>query len=439
MHWFKANAPIRLKLLIAFGLFIGLLTAAMLANVLLPPRVSMELDVGLVLLGVVCAWWLREAIAVPYVTTVLRMEALADGDLESPIAYTDFTDCVGRLTRAMAAFKGAAEKQIALNTLAQEHAAVVRGMSAYFQRLADGDLRAKIVEHYPAEFSDLKEGYNSAIDRLRDLIHALTESTKSIEAGSREITEASSALARRTEQAAGELSSTAAAVKQITGGVRETASAADQSRAASEAARSAVIEGRNRTTAATVAMDAVTESSRAIDGVIEGLEKIAFQTRVLAMNAAVEAGRAGEAGRGFAVVADLVSSLALRAEAESASAKEQLTRARDEIDTAVAAVGLIDEAFQVIEASTEDTAHRAEQIASASREQAEATNAVSGALSSIENGIQQNAAMVEETSAATTNLLREVEVLSGQTDAFRLEPQGGRRRSNHAVRVLQAA
>ncbi|WP_313535632.1 methyl-accepting chemotaxis protein [Sphingomonas sp.] len=435
MQWFKANAPIRLKLLIAFGVFVGLLLAATLADALFAPRVSFGIEVGLLVFGVVSAWWLREAIAVPYVTTVVRMEALAAGDLKSPIAYTEFTDCVGRLTRAMASFKQAAEEQIAQNVLAKEHAAVVRGMGVYFQRLADGDLSAKIAEQYPEEFSDLKDGYNGAIDRLRDLIDALMDSTQSIETGSREIAQASGNLARRTEQASAELSNTAVAVKQITGSVRETATAADQSLAASHSARSAVTEGRNRTTAATVAMEAVTESSAAIDGVIEGLEKIAFQTRVLAMNAAVEAGRAGEAGRGFAVVADLVSALALRAETESASAKEQLTRARDEIGTAVAAVGLIDEAFQTIETSTEDSARRADEIARASREQADATKAVSGALGSIEAGIQQNAAMVEETSAATTHLLREVEVLSGQTGAFKLERGSAKRRAA----TLQAA
>ena len=435
MEWFKANAPIRLKLLIAFGMFVGLLLAATLADALFTPSVSLDIEILLLVCGVISAWWLREAIAIPYVTTVVRMEALAAGDLKSPIAYTDFTDCVGRLTRAMASFKLAAEEQIEQNLLAKEHAAVVRGMAVYFQRLADGDLSAKITEHYPQEFSDLKDGYNGAIDRLRDLIDALMDSTQSIETGSREIAQASGNLARRTEQASAELSHTAVAVKQITGSVRETAVAADQSLAASHSARSAVIEGRNRTTAATVAMDAVTESSAAIDGVIEGLEKIAFQTRVLAMNAAVEAGRAGEAGRGFAVVADLVSALALRAETESASAKEQLTRARDEIGTAVAAVGLIDEAFQTIEISTEDSARRADEIARASREQADATKAVSSALNSIETGIQQNAAMVEETSAATTHLLREVEVLSGQTGAFKLERGAAKRQAA----MLQAA
>ncbi|MGN7998772.1 methyl-accepting chemotaxis protein [Sphingomonas sp. 22176] len=429
MRWFKANAPIRLKLLIAFGLFVGFMLVVTAVDAILPWALSLEIDAALTLAAIVSAWWLREAIAIPYVTTVVRMEALAAGDLQSPIGYTEFTDCVGRLTRAMASFKQAAEEQIAQNLLAKEHAAVVRGMGVYFQRLSDGDLSAKIGEHYPEEFSNLKDGYNGAIDRLRDLIDALMDSTQSIETGSREIAQASGNLARRTEQASAELSHTAVAVKQITGSVRETAAAADQSLAASHSARSAVTEGRNRTTAATVAMEAVTESSAAIDGVIEGLEKIAFQTRVLAMNAAVEAGRAGEAGRGFAVVADLVSALALRAETESASAKDQLTRARDEIGTAVAAVGLIDEAFRTIETSTEDSARRADEIARASREQADATKAVSGALGSIEAGIQQNAAMVEETSAATTHLLREVEVLSGQTGAFKLERGAAKRRA----------
>ncbi len=86
MHWFKANAPIRMKLFIAFGLFVGLLAIATLAQALLPGAVSLEIDGGLTLLAVVSAWWMREAIAVPYVTTVVRMEGLAAGNLDSPIA-----------------------------------------------------------------------------------------------------------------------------------------------------------------------------------------------------------------------------------------------------------------------------------------------------------------------------------------------------------------
>ncbi|WP_439540715.1 methyl-accepting chemotaxis protein [Sphingomonas sp.] len=420
MSWFQAKAPIRTKLLIAFGLFVGMIAGVISADALLPSAVARGADVAVVILAVICAAWFREVIAGPYVATVVRMEALAAGDLESPIAYTDFTDCVGRLTRAMDSFKRAAEEQIRMNVLAQEHASVVRGMGRYFHRLADGDLSAKILEEYPVEFNELKLGYNGAVDRLRDLIHALTQSTHSIEMGSREIAQSSSDLARRTERASNDLGSTAAAVKEITKSVDETAAAADDSRASSDSARQAVAEGRNRTTTATAAMVAVTESSRAIDDVIEGLEKIAFQTRVLAMNAAVEAGRAGDAGRGFAVVADLVSALALRAEAESANAKEQLTRARDEIETAVEAVGSIDVAFRVIEGSTEETARRTNAIAQASRNQADAAIAVTTALASIETSIQQNAAMVEESSAAAAHLLEEMGVLRAQTETFKI-------------------
>jgi methyl-accepting chemotaxis protein len=92
-------------------------------------------------------------------------------------------------------------------------------------------------------------------------------------------------------------------------------------------------------------MTRVAESAKGIDSVIEGLDKIAFQTRVLAMNAAVEAGRAGEAGRGFAVVADLVSALAMRAEEEAGRARDQLTATQTDITAAVQMVEKVDSAL----------------------------------------------------------------------------------------------
>jgi methyl-accepting chemotaxis protein len=155
--------------------------------------------------------------------------------------------------------------------------------------------------------------------------------------------------------------------------------------------------------------------------VIEGLDKIAFQTRVLAMNAAVEAGRAGDAGRGFAVVADLVSALAMRAEEESKRARDQLSATRIDIGAAVDAVQEVDDAFGVILSSGEQAAQLAEQIATDNAAQASAITEVSTAVHAMDQSTQQNAAMVEQTSAAARNLTNEVVQLAAQADRFRVD------------------
>jgi methyl-accepting chemotaxis protein len=165
-------------------------------------------------------------------------------------------------------------------------------------------------------------------------------------------------------------------------------------------------------------MGRVSQSAKGIDSVIEGVDKIAFQTRVLAMNAAVEAGRAGDAGRGFAVVADLVSALALRAEEEAKRARNQLTVTQSEIVVAVGAVQSVDRAFADI---TDDVGAVHALLASISRDnqaQSGAISEIAAAVNTMDRTTQQNAAMVEETSAAARNLTTEVDALASQTATF---------------------
>jgi methyl-accepting chemotaxis protein len=153
--------------------------------------------------------------------------------------------------------------------------------------------------------------------------------------------------------------------------------------------------------------------------VIEGLDKIAFQTRVLAMNAAVEAGRAGDAGRGFAVVADLVSALAIRAEEEAKRARDQLSFTQTEIMIAVEAVEKVDGAFADISVDVGEVTSLVTGMAADNVAQSYAVSEITAAVGSMDAATQQNAAMVEQTSAAAQNLMSEVSALVVETAHFR--------------------
>ena len=166
------------------------------------------------------------------------------------------------------------------------------------------------------------------------------------------------------------------------------------------------------------AMSRVSESAKGIDDVIEGLDKIAFQTRVLAMNAAVEAGRAGDAGRGFAVVADLVSALAMRAEEEAKRARDQLSVTQADIGTAVQAVQKVDGALADISTGVGEVHQLLGRIATDNQAQSTAVTQISAAIGTMDQSTQQNAAMVEETSAAARNLTSEVAALSDRAARF---------------------
>jgi methyl-accepting chemotaxis protein len=406
--------------MIAFGAMCALTAIAPIATLIGGANAAITLGGIATLIAAGMGAWFRIAIAGPYVATVVRMEALATGDLTSPIEFTDYRDCVGRMTKAMFAFRDSAQAQITLNQEAEKHAGIVRGMTANLRQLASGDLTADIVEEYPAAYAELRNNFNAALASLRDLIGTVSESSNAIRAGSGEIAHASESLARRTEANAASLEQTSAAISQMDQRLKTAAAAASRTVERADGALSTVREGRGVADEAMQAMGRVNDSAKGIDSVIEGLDKIAFQTRVLAMNAAVEAGRAGEAGRGFAVVADLVSALAMRAEEEAGRARDQLTATQADIVAAVAMVQRVDGALMGISDSVGEVHNLLGRLADDNRVQSTTISEISMAIGTMDASTQQNAAMVEETSAATRNLRVEIEGLSEQAGRFRV-------------------
>uniref|UniRef100_UPI0032AEC351 methyl-accepting chemotaxis protein n=1 Tax=Sphingomonas sp. AR_OL41 TaxID=3042729 RepID=UPI0032AEC351 len=368
----------------------------------------------------------REAIAIPYVATVVRMEGLAAGDLHSPIAYTDFRDCVGRLTKAMFTFRDAA---VAQAEQAEVPARIVAILSTNLSQLADGDLTKEVVADFPPEYAELKTSFNAALSSLRALISGVSDSAEGIRTGSNEIAQASEDLARRTEGNAASLEQTSAALVQVDGRLKATSQSSSQTVARADQAIATVNGGRATAEEAVQAMGRVSDSAKGIDSVIEGLDKIAFQTRVLAMNAAVEAGRAGDAGRGFAVVADLVSALAMRAEEEAKRARDQLTLTQTDIVTAVQAVQKVDGALANISNDVDEVHKLLGTMADDASAQSSAITEISAAIGAMDQSTQQNAAMVEETSAAARNLTAEVTALAEQAAMFKVEETTPARRA----------
>jgi len=420
IDWYVKSAPVRLKLLFAFGVMTGLTAVATLAS-LLPVTLAFSIGAAATVAAALFGMAFRRMIADPYVATVVRMEALAAGDLTSPIQFTDYVDCVGRLTKAMQMFRDAAGAQIAINRQADINADVVRTMSGNMNELAVGNLSADITADYPEEYTDLKNAFNTALVNLRELIGGVTQSADGIRTGSAEIAQASEDLARRTESNAASLEETSAALMQIDGRLRATAISSTQTVARADQAIATVGGGRATAEEAVQAMGRVSDSAKGIDSVIEGLDKIAFQTRVLAMNAAVEAGRAGDAGRGFAVVADLVSALAMRAEEEAKRARDQLTVTQTEIGTAVQAVQKVDGALANISGDVDEVHRLLGTMANDATAQSSAITQITAAIGAMDQSTQQNAAMVEETSAAARNLTTEVTALAEQTAMFKVD------------------
>ncbi|MBB3032509.1 methyl-accepting chemotaxis protein [Alteriqipengyuania lutimaris] len=415
MHWFRAVAPIRLKLLVAFGSLTALCASVGIVGLIMGDVITMIAGAVAVVISAILGTLYRSNIADPYVATVVRMEGLAAGDLDSPIEFVDYQDCVGRITRAMFTFRDAAVDQ---KRQADEQAEVVRVLAAHLAKLSEGDLTAEVNAEFPPAYAELKTNFNEAVVRLREMISAVADSAEAIGTGSREIAQASEDLARRTEGNAASLEETSASLAQIDERLRASAKSGQTTVERADSAISVVSGGRAIADEAVQAMGRVSESAKGIDAVIEGLDKIAFQTRVLAMNAAVEAGRAGEAGRGFAVVADLVSALAMRAEEEAQLARDQLTVTQTDIGTAVGAVQRVDGALAEITEGVGEVHNLLGTMAADNHTQSASVTEISSAISSMDQSTQQNAAMVEQTSAAARNLLNEVASLSERAALF---------------------
>jgi methyl-accepting chemotaxis protein len=364
----------------------------------------------------------RSGITQPLSRLQDTMRKLAEGNNRVEVPGTDRGDELGAMAKTVLVFRDAAQAQeaaAAAKAMADaEQKMVVDTLRQNLGELAKGDLTAEIRQEFPADYVAVKSNFNEALTSLRTLIGSVMESTASIQTGSTEIAQASEDLARRTEANAASLEETSAAVTQMDQRLKAMAASAGRTVERADGAISTVSGGRSIADEAVQAMTRVADSAKGIDSVIEGLDKIAFQTRVLAMNAAVEAGRAGEAGRGFAVVADLVSALAMRAEEEAGRARDQLTATQTDIVAAVEMVEKVDGALANISSDVGEVHTLLAEMATDNAAQSTAITQISTAIGTMDQSTQQNAAMVEETSAAARNLNTEVSALSEQASRF---------------------
>ncbi|WP_404367195.1 methyl-accepting chemotaxis protein [Sphingomonas sp. MMS24-J45] len=341
-------------------------------------------------------------------------------------------DELGALAKAVEGFRLASIARAAGEARQIEQELVTASLGAGLAALKKGDLTRFIEAEFPPAYASLKTDYNEAPASLGDMIRLVNHSAGGLSLGTQEIALAASELAQRTESNAATLEQTNAALGQISERLKTTSASSLSTVQRTDQAIGTVANGRNTARDAVSAMGRVSGSAQGIDSVIEGLDKIAFQTRVLAMNAAVEAGRAGQAGLGFSVVADLVSALAKRAEDEAKRARDQLTATQIEITTAMDAVTKVDGALEAIADNVAEVNVLVLAMATDNQAQSLTVSEISKAVSIMDESTQQNAAMVEQTSAATQKLTSEVRQLEDHAAAFTLA--GGKATGRAAMR-----
>ncbi|WP_137129836.1 methyl-accepting chemotaxis protein [Rhizobium sp. FY34] len=289
------------------------------------------------------------------------------------------------------------------------------------KRLAAGDLTETMAGDFRGAFAELQHNVNDAITNLARTMSEVRNATSSISSNSNELRTAADDLSRRTEQQAAALEQTSAALDEITAVVKTSTTRAQEASTMVGEAKDSTAQSATVVREAISAMGRIEQASREISQIINVIDEIAFQTNLLALNAGVEAARAGEAGKGFAVVAQEVRELAQRSANAAKDIKTLITKSGQEVAGGVNLVQKTGEALSEIETRVLAINDHIQSIATASREQATGLNEVNIAINQMDQVTQKNAAMVEETSAATHKLSQEANTLFTLLSHFKVE------------------
>lgn len=320
--------------------------------------------------------------------------------------------------------KREAERNAQEEAANRERTAVVNAMSAAIAKLAQKDLTSRISEDLPATYRSLQVEFNSAVAQFETALQQVVASSDAMVSGTSEISAAADDLSRRTEQQAASLEQTAAALEEITTTVKKTASESAHARDTVATATSAAEASRDVVRQAVESMSDIETSSKEIAKIIGVIDEIAFQTNLLALNAGVEAARAGDAGRGFAVVASEVRALAQRSADAAKQIKTLISRSSEQVEHGVRYVSDSGKTLEQIIGHVMSINEMILSIAHAAEEQSTGLGQVNVAINDLDQTTQQNAAMVEETTAACHSLGQETSQLSRLVGEFKLNQDG---------------
>ncbi|EGI77530.1 methyl-accepting chemotaxis protein [Hylemonella gracilis] len=286
------------------------------------------------------------------------------------------------------------------------------------QRIADGDLTARIESQAQDETGELLRALGAMSDRLRTVVAEVRTGVEAVSTASQEIATGNADLSARTEQTAANLQETAASMEELTATVSQSAETATQANQLAASAAQAARTGGEVVNQVVLSMKEITASSKRINDIIGVIDGIAFQTNILALNAAVEAARAGEQGRGFAVVAGEVRNLAQRSADAAKEIKTLISTSVRNVETGSNQVTQAGHSMEEIVSSVRRVSDLIGEITAASAEQRDGIGQVNLAVTNLDQMTQQNAALVEESSAAATSLSDQARRLSQVVSVF---------------------
>ncbi|MBX5044373.1 HAMP domain-containing protein [Rhizobium lentis] len=429
-------------------------TAREKSNALAAVRADANSDLKMTLLAggivaslaaAVLAWLMSRTIVRPVVGMTAAMDRLAGGQNDIEVPAIERGDEIGRMAQSVLVFKQAAieklrlagetdrmrddaerQRQASDEQKAREEGELrhaVDALAGGLAGLAIGDVAARLQTPFAPQYDSLRNDFNNAVEKLQAALQSVGRNASAINAGAGEIRSAADDLAHRTEQQAAAVEETAAALEQVTTTVRDSAKRAEDVGNLVERTRLGAEKSGDVVRKAVSAMQQIEKSSGEISNIIGVIDDIAFQTNLLALNAGVEAARAGEAGKGFAVVAQEVRELAQRSAKAAKEIKDLITNSGTHVQTGVTLVGETGKALEAIVAEVQEINRNVNAIVTATREQSIGLQEINTAVNNMDQGTQQNAAMVEQQTAASHALAQEASALDELLRQFKLGTQ----------------
>ncbi|MCX8997512.1 methyl-accepting chemotaxis protein [Rhizobiaceae bacterium BDR2-2] len=394
------------------------------------------------LLACVTVLLLTSSVGKAIASIIAPMKRLAAGELDVDVPHRGKPTEVGAIADAVQVFKEGLHKraeleqqaarfqdeldrklkdaEAAFEAAAHDQAAAVDALATGLAELSAGNVAYQIAQPFAGKLDRLRLDFNGSLSKLNAALSSVGEASNGIDAGSREIQAAADDLSRRTEQQAASVEETAAALEEITTTVKDSTRRAEEAGELVARTRKGAEQSGEIVRNAVSAMQEIEKSSSEISNIIGVIDEIAFQTNLLALNAGVEAARAGDAGKGFAVVAQEVRELAQRSANAAKEIKELIVKSGEQVRKGVHLVGETGTSLEKIVAEVQDVTRNVTAIVESAREQSTGLQEINTAVNTMDQGTQQNAAMVEQQTAASHNLAREATTLKQLLSQFRL-------------------
>jgi methyl-accepting chemotaxis protein len=390
----------------------------------------------------VIAWFILKRMFGPLGKLAVATDNVANGDLETVIRGESRKDEIGTMSRALIRFRDSlvnqrtleaqakaaeqAEEAAGQRRLAEQQAQadrqarVVSALGEGLDQMANGNLAYEITDPFPHELESLRINFNGSVARLAEALTAIGSNSIAVRSGSDEMRESADQLAQRTERQTISISEAASAIDAITNTVKMQMARAEGATKIARNAMSGTETSAEVMEQTIKAMEAIQGSSQQINTIITVIDEIAFQTNLLALNAGVEAARAGESGKGFAVVAQEVRELAQRSAKAAKEISDLLTKSTGEVEAGVSLVQRAGGSLKAIGDHVRSIGTEIDAMMHATREESETLRDINESVSQIEKMTQQNAAMVEETTAAIHRLAQEAAEMDNRLGQFRL-------------------